>query len=174
MKLVLCALLLASSSKVELLEETPTIPRGKWQYFEVNLRQKPATVEATFEVQSGSPKVRLALLTHADEERMDADAPYGVLTATPLGARGSLRFRVRRPDDYAIVVDNREGDRDTTVLVRASLDFGRAGPDVTRASPERQVIVIALSFLFFFSVVTYSARRILRAIPRSLPEASQR
>ena len=166
MKLLVCALLLASSSREELFEETPTIARGKWQYFPVSLRQQPATVEASFEVQSGSRKVRLALLTHADEERMDADAPYGVLTATPIGARGSLRFRVRRPDDYAIVVDNREGDRDTTVLVRASLDFARAGPDVTRASPERQVTVIVLSFLFCFGVVTYSARRILRAIPK--------
>ncbi len=164
MKLLVFALLLASSTRVELFEETPTIARGKWQYFEVNLRQQPATVEASFEVQSGSRQVRLALLTHADEERMDADAPYGVLAATPMGPRGSLNFRVRHPDDYAVVVDNREGDRDTTVRVRVSLDFARSGPDVTRASPERQIVVIALSFLFFFGVVTYSARRILRAI----------
>ena len=75
-----------------------------------------------------------------------------------------MRFRVRRPDDYAIVVDNREGDRDATVLVRASLDFAASGPDVTLASPGRQMTVIALSFIFFFGVVTYSARRILRAI----------
>lgn len=164
MKLLVCALLLASSTRVEMFDETPTIPRGKWQYFPVNLRQQPATIEASFEVQSGSTQVRLALLTQADEERMDADAPYGVLAATPMGARGSLRFRVRGPDDYAIVVDNRDGDRDTTVRVRASLDFARMGPDVTRASPQRQITVIALSFLFFFGVVTYSARRILRAI----------
>ena len=131
MKLLLCALLLASSSREELFEETPTIARGEWQYFPVSLRQHPATVEASFEVQSGSRKVRLALLTHADEERMDAHAPYSVLAATPIGARGSMSFRVRRPDDYAIVVDNREGDSDTKVLVRASLDFGRAGPDVS-------------------------------------------
>src|SRR5438105_14853732 len=98
MKLLVFALLLASSTRVELLEETPTIPRGKWQYFEVNLRQQPATVEASFEVQSGSRQVRRALLTHADEERMDADAPYGVLAATPIGARGTGSCRVRRPD----------------------------------------------------------------------------
>jgi hypothetical protein len=165
MKLLACVLLLASSARVELLDETPTIAREKWNYFEVNLRQRPATVEASFEVQSGAKQVRLALMTHADEERLHEGEPHGVLAATPLGSRGSLTFDVRRPDDYAIVVDNREGDRATTVRVRVALDFGRApAPDVTRASPERQVIVVALSFAFFFGVVTYSARRILRAI----------
>jgi hypothetical protein len=36
-------------------------------------------------------------------------------------------------------------------------------PRVTQLSPERQFTVIAISFLAFFSVVTYSARKLLKA-----------
>ena len=167
MKLLACVLLLAASTRIDLLDETPTIGAGKWNFYQVDLRQQLATVEASFDVQSGSQQVRLALMTHADAERLHEGVPHGVLAATTAGARGSLSFRVRRPDDYVIVVDNREGRRETTVRVRASLDFAKTrGPDVTRASAERQIVVIALSFVFFFGVVTYSARRILRAIKK--------
>jgi hypothetical protein len=165
MTLLACLLLLASSPKMEVLEDAPTIARGKWNFYEINLRQKPATIEASYELQSGSPGVRLALMTRADAQRLFDEQPHGVLAATPPGTRGFLRFRIRRPDDYAIVVDNRRGERDAVVRVRASLDFSEArGPEVTRLSPERQLTVIALSFAFFFGVVTWSARRILGAI----------
>jgi hypothetical protein len=77
-----------------------------------------------------------------------------------------LHFTVLHPDDYDVVVDNREGRRDVKVRVRVALEFSSSGPEITTASPARQLTVVALSFLFFFGVVTYSARRILRAIGR--------
>jgi len=167
MKLLVCMLLLASSASVELLDETPTIAAGKWNYYAVNLRQQPARVVATFTVNSPSGDVKLALLTHADAQRLFLDMPHGVLAATPAGRKGSFSFRVPHPGDYDIVVDNREGNRDVTVRVRVSLDFAAPVPPTVTAAPGRQVTVVALSFLFFFGVVTYSARRILRAIGRS-------
>jgi hypothetical protein len=166
MNLLVCMLLLASPTGVELLDETPTIAAGKWNYYPVSLRQQPARVDATFEVLSGHDDVRLALLTHTDAQRLFRDMPHGVLAVTPLGRHGSLRFRVPRPDDYDIVVDNREGARDVTVRVRVSLEFGAPEPVAVTASRPRQLTVVALSFMFFFGVVTYSARRILRAIGR--------
>jgi hypothetical protein len=162
MKLLACALLLAASTRVELLDETPTIRRGNWNWYPVSLLQNPATVEADYEVSSGSRQVRLALMTHAEMERRHGKASFDELAGTPPGARGSLIFRVPRPDEYGIVVDNSDGNQDTAVHVRVSLDF--APPHVTRLSPQRQITVIALSFAFFFAVVTWSARRILRAI----------
>src|SRR5438309_1626282 len=87
--------------------------------------------------------------------------PARAIAATPPGPSGSLRFTVLHPDDYDVVVDNREGRRDVKVRVRVALEFGTQGPQITTASPARQLTVVALSFLFFFGVVTYSARRIL-------------
>jgi hypothetical protein len=52
------------------------------------------------------------------------------------------------------------------VHIRVWLDFARRGPVVTQLSPERQLTVIAISFLVFFGIVTYSARRLLRTMRR--------
>jgi len=162
MSFLVCALLLAASTRVELLDEAPTIRRGDWNWYPVSLLQRPATVDADFSVLSGSPQVRIALMSHAEMERRNARSSFDELAATAPGARGSLRYRVPRPDEYGIVVDNSRGTQDAKVRVRASLDF--TGPMVTRLSPARQFTVILLSFAFFFTVITYSARRILRAI----------
>lgn len=166
MKLLLCMLLVASPTSVELLDETSTIAAGKWNFYpSMRLRQLPVKVAANFEVVSGG-EARLAMLLHEDTERLFKDAPHGVLAATTRGGAGGFVFRVQHPDDYDIVVDNRDGKRDVTVRVRVSLDFGASGPDAVTVSRTRQLTVVALSFMFFFAVVTYSARRILRAIGR--------
>ena len=41
-------LLLAASTRVELVDEVYQIPPAEWKYVEVNLRQKPALVTASF------------------------------------------------------------------------------------------------------------------------------
>jgi hypothetical protein len=166
MKLLVCMLLLASPASIELLDETPTIAAGKWNYYAVNLRQRPARITAKFEVLSADGEVNHALQTHGDAERLFHDTPHGVLVSTGATRKGTLSFPVPRPDDYDIVVDNREGLHDVSVRVRVSLDFGVNGPAVVTAAPMRQLTVIGFSFLFFFAVVTYSARRILRTIGR--------
>jgi hypothetical protein len=167
MKLLLCMLLAASPASVELLDETSTIAAGKWNFYpSMRLRQLPVQVIANFDVLSPGGQVRLAMLLHEDTERLFKDAPHGVLAATPPGRNGAFRFRVQHPDDYDIVIDNREGKRDVTVRVRVSLDFGAGGQEAVTVSSTRQLTVVALSFIFFFGVVTYSARRILRAIGR--------
>ncbi|MBS1856025.1 MAG: hypothetical protein JST11_11715 [Acidobacteria bacterium] len=167
MILLACLLLAAPSASVDLLDETSTIAAGKWNFYpSMHLRQLPVRIDADFEVQPPGGKVQLALLTHGDTERLFKDEPHGVLAATGYERRGRFTFQVPRADDYDIVVDNREGNRDVTVRVRVALHFAAAGPVVVTASPARQWTVIALSALFFLSVVTYSARRILRAIGR--------
>src|ERR1035437_4810177 len=70
-----CVVLLAASTSVELVDEVYQIAPAEWKYVEVNLRQNPALVAASFDVQSGSEKVRLALMTRADLENLRADLP---------------------------------------------------------------------------------------------------
>jgi hypothetical protein len=161
--------LLAASTSVELVDEVYRIAPAEWKYVEVNLRQNPALVTASFDVVSGSEKVRLALMTRAALENLRADLPHGLLAVTPIAKSGAFAFRVRQPGDYVLVVDNRASTtQPAAVHLRIALDFARAsGPDVTRLAPQRQLTVIVLAFAFFFGVATYSARKLMRAAKRT-------
>ncbi|MGD0778804.1 MAG: hypothetical protein ABSC05_39005 [Candidatus Solibacter sp.] len=164
-----CFVLVAASTSVELVDEVYQIPPAEWKYVEVNLRQKPALVIASFEVESGADKVRLALMTRTDLAHLRDGFPHGLLAATAPGSSGALGFRVREPGDYVLVVDNRSSKaRPAAVHLRIALDFASlSGPVVTRLGPRRQFTVIVLAFAFFFGVVTYSARKLLRAVKRT-------
>jgi hypothetical protein len=164
-----CLVLVAASTSVELVDEVYQIAPAKWNFVEFNLRQNPARVDASFEVQSGSETVRLALMTRADMENLYDKLPHGLLAATAIAKAGALHFRVRQPGDYVVVVDNRASKaKPAAVHLRISLDFGvPPGPDVTRLAPQRQIAVIVLAFAFFFGIVTWSARKLLRAARRN-------
>jgi hypothetical protein len=160
--------LLAASTSVELVDDVYPIPAAEWKYVEINLRQQPAVVSASFTVPNGASQVRLALMTRTNLEYFRNDLAHGVLALTPFAKAGVLNFRVREPADYVLVLDNRaDKARATVVHLRVSLDFGRPlGPAVTQISPRRQLTVILLSFVFFFTVVTYSARKLLKIARR--------
>jgi hypothetical protein len=120
-------------------------------------------VSAAFSVNSVQGQVRLALMTRSDLEHFRHDLAHGVLALTPVSHSGNLVFRVREPSDYVLVVDNRaDTAHAASVHLRVALDFGQPVPPTpTQITPQRQLTVITLSFLFFFGVVTYSARKLL-------------
>ena len=158
-------LLLNAATKVELTDEVYRIPRNEWWWVEVNLRQRPAQVLATYEVQSGPRKVRVALMTRDDLERLNNDLPHGVLAVSEPAKSGSLAYRVRRLGDYVLLVDNRvDGNQPAAVHLRIALDFAAPPePEPSQISAQRQLAVIVMSFAFFAAVVTYSAKRLWRA-----------
>ena len=165
-------LFLAASTSVELVDEVYQIPAGEWRYVEIELKQRPALVSASYQVLSGWRQVRVALMRREDLERLRGDQPHGVLEVTATGPAGQLDYLVHRPGAYAVVLDNQPGPlglpgKPTTVHLRVRLDFGEnPGPEVTGLSPERQLAVILVSFAVFFGIVTFSARRLLRGIKR--------
>ena len=160
-------LLAASSTSVVLVDELYQIPANEWRYVEVSLQQQPALVAADYRAEGGAKDVRVALLRREDLERLRGDRAHGWLAETEAAPTGRLRFRVRDPGEYAIVVDNRGGDGPASVYLKVSLDFGQGqGPEVTTLSPRRQLAVIFISFAVFFGIVSWSARRLLRSIGR--------
>jgi len=156
----------SASTRVELTDEVYQIPAKEWWWVEVNLRQKPAEVSASFAVQSGPHKVRIALMTRDDLERLSADMPHGVLAVSDPAPSGNLTYRVRHRGNYVLLVDNRDGNQPAAVHLRIALDFAPAPPALTGISPQRQLTVILMSFAFFAGVVTYSARRLWLARQR--------
>lgn len=161
-------LFFAAATHVDLVDEDFHIPAGEWRYVELGLRQKAALVSANFQVRSGSHQIRLALMRREDLERLRDDRPHGVLAATEPEGGGTLRYPVRVPGDYVLLIDNRAGTNQAAdAHLRVALDFGiPAGQQVTGLSATRQIVVVALSFAVFFAIAGYSARRLIQGIKR--------
>jgi hypothetical protein len=145
-------------------EDIYRVAGGDWQTVFVPLRQRPATVSASFAVESGSDKVRIALVTQDDFERAQNDPARlpdsELLAVTPRGKAGAFTHHVGHRDEYLVLLDNRVDQAHPAVIrMRVAFEF----PRVSKLSPERQFTVIAISFLAFFGVVTYSARKLLKA-----------
>jgi hypothetical protein len=156
----LAGMLLAAPTSVELVDEVYQIPANQWRYVDFTLKQQPALVSATFQVLTGSPQARIALMRGQDLERLREGEPHGVLAVTPLASSGHLNYYAHWPDDYAIVVDNHAA-QPAAVHLRISLEFGGTpGPAVTRLSPQRRLTVVLIGFGVFFGIVGYSARRL--------------
>lgn len=166
MTVLACLILLASSTRVELVNELYRIPANEWRYVEISLKQQPALVLAGYRSETGVRDIRLALVRKTDLERLRSERPFGILASTPAGPEGRLEFHVPEPGQYALVVDN-AGDREEGVRVDVSLDFGRRHPGVTMLSPSRRLTIVLLSFGTFFGIVAWSARRLLRATKKT-------
>jgi hypothetical protein len=159
--LVCILLLLAGSTTVELVDQSYEVPPFEARYNEVPLQHDPAVISAAYESSSGSADVKLELMRRQDLDLAHADPSRGYVATTAAGASGRLAYRVTQPGEYVIVVYNLAAVP-AVVHVRVWLEFR----DVMRISPQRQLTVIAISFAFFLGIVTFSARRLLRAVKR--------
>lgn len=159
-------LLLAASAHLILIDDVYTVPASEWRYVEVVLQQQPVVVECDFKLVSGNSAVRSVLITRTDLQQFRLNRPVNLLAATPFEASGSFRHQVRLPGTYAVIIQNRQEDAESAkVNLRVALDFsGGAQPQVQYVPRRRQLAVILISFAVFFAIVTYSARKLLRAI----------
>ncbi|MFB3826060.1 MAG: hypothetical protein ACE15B_04790 [Bryobacteraceae bacterium] len=156
-------LLAAAATQVELADETFNVPAAEWRYIELDLKQQPVTVVCRYSTLAPSREVRVALLRREDLDRMREERPHGVLATVPRAAHGLLRHTVTSPGEYAVVIDNRAAKGEARVHLRVALDFAHPNqPAVRYVSPVRRMTVIALSVAFFFAVVLYSGRKLLR------------
>jgi len=67
-------------TSVELVDEVYQIPANEWRYVEIDLKQQPALVSATFQVLTGAGQARIALMRRQDLERLRGGEPHGVMT----------------------------------------------------------------------------------------------
>lgn len=164
MSILPALLLLASASSfVDVANERHVIPRNDWRYRDITPIAEPALVKIKFTVESGPP-VRIELMPHSGIERLNHGQPAGSVLASTPEIKGELQARLPDPNDYAVVIDNRGNDSTAaTVRLTVSLDYNAAAQaGVRKLSPQRQLVVIALSFGVFFGTVAFSARKIWR------------
>jgi hypothetical protein len=153
--------LLLASSSVNLVDKEYQIPAGDWRYVAVSLGPRPALLAADVEVEAGAADIQAAVTRKEDLDRIGRGMPRRALAMAAPDSSARLRYYARTPGDYAVVVENRDPNRATTVRVRMWVDFG-AGQALapTELSPRRRLAVAAISLAAFFGIVGWSARRI--------------
>ena len=144
------------------VDEVYELQANDWRYHDELglLKQRPRQVTAFYHAQSNDARVRIALMSRGNLERLRSGAPHEDIAITPLSRTGMLNYDVPDAGDYVIVVENQSAA--VSVRLRVRLQFS----NVITLSRQRQFTVIAVSFLFFFATVTFSARRLLRGMKR--------
>lgn len=160
--------LLLASAVTELVDDVYRVPADEWRYVEVSLRQRPALLAADVEARPEGGDIRVSLVRGENLHRDETRRPHGALAIAEPGRAGRLRYYVRAPGDYAVVVENRDPDREASVRIRVWLDFGAGrGMQVTQLSPRRRIAVVLASWAAFLGIATWSARRLIAGMKRS-------
>jgi hypothetical protein len=138
---------------------------GDYRWQKIAIRQTPVQVDCHFEVRSGGSSVHVELLPMSEFRQFDRGEKHDTLVATPDGRKGDFRRIVDVSGEYAVVVVNDKRAPPATVLleVRTSVNPGTRDTAQT-LPPQRRLTVILISFAFFFVTVTWSARKLLRAM----------
>jgi hypothetical protein len=138
---------------------------GDWRWQKIVIRQTPSQVDCRFEVLSGNASVHLELLPMSEFRQFDRGQEHETLVVTPDGRNGDFRRIIDVSGQYAVVVENEKGAPPAIVSFEVRTTVNPNDRDTARTlSPERRLTVILLSFVFFFATVTWSARKLLRAM----------
>jgi len=147
-----------------LTDDVYQLPPGEWRWVPFEIRQRPATVECRFE-SAGGGEVFAELVSRAELELIRQRKHHDSLALTDTGSTGSISRYIAEAGEYAVVIQN-EGKQTITVHLNVALAFGTPQPVSRYLSPERRLTVILVSFATFFTIVTFSARALLRAMKR--------
>jgi hypothetical protein len=140
-------------------------PNHRWRYdrFVVTEKNLPVDVECLYRVQSGS-RVRVEIMTEENLELLRAGQQYEKILGSNNGA---LRQEIGVPGTFAIVIWNDNESQPAEVRLKLSLDFSARNLNVTGAlSPQRRFTVILVSLFGFLSILTVSARQLLKAMAK--------
>jgi hypothetical protein len=155
--LFLASLILFAIPSSVVVDEVYQIPADDWSYVDLGPVRQPAIVKADISVEAGLP-MRLILIERREFERMSHGENYIPLRS--IASRGGgFEQRVNPPGDYIVALDNRGSRQSATVHLRILLDSS----DPTQLSPERRLVVIAISFAVFIGMAGFSAIKLWRA-----------
>ena len=167
--LAVATLLLAagdSGSKTEPPRNTAhpiRLEAGDFRWMPFTVRQTPSEVDCRYEVVQGAGTVHVELMPMSEFRAFSRGRGHDTIALTPDGSSGEFRRIIEQRGQYAVIVENAAGARPVTIVLDMRTNV-TPGADIARTlSDRRRLIVIAISFAFFFVTVAWSGRRLLRA-----------
>ncbi|MFN7924555.1 MAG: amidohydrolase [Bryobacteraceae bacterium] len=134
--------------------------------------ERPSTLVTKYRVSAGQSTMRLVLMSAPDLDRAQKQEATRWLEATEYGSEGELQYHLRRPGDYALVLDQRPESESKSVTV--DLDIGVFYDQQATFEPKlvpaaKRTWVMLGSACFFLLVGGVSGWRVLRAFRRRPP-----
>ena len=149
------ALLLAAASSHLVLDDIVEVPPAEWRYIDITAKEPMAVVNCEFQVVSENSPVRAVWIPRASLESFKSGRRRNVLAATPFAMDGKLRHVAPDTGDYALVLENQLKSR-TPVKVKVRI-WLESAVSPKELSPQRRLVVILISVVAFFAMVSFSA-----------------
>lgn len=141
---------------------------GDFRGIPFTVRQTPTEVECRFEVLRGNPSVHIELLPMREFRLFDPGEEHDTMALTPDARTGDFRRVIDTRGRFALVIVNAKNAPPAIVTLDLKTNVNPDNSDVARTlPPQRQLAVILISFAFFFITVTWSSRKLIRAMRAS-------
>jgi hypothetical protein len=141
---------------------------GDFRWVPFTVRHTPTEVECRFEVLEGDPTVHIELLPMSEFGSFNRGEEHSTMALTPSARTGDFRRVIDNRGRYALVVVNAKNAPPVTVTLDLRTNVNPSNADVARTlPPRRRLAVVLISFAFFFVTVTWSSRKLIRAMRMS-------
>ena len=136
------------------------VPASHWTAVRLQIREPEAVVEGSFHVVQGS-RVQLLITDRQQAERFHRGRSFTPLYSSGFQTQAHFQTTIRQPGEYVLLIDNRIDARGSAV-VELSVREDSRHVLARELPPARRHAVVALSALFFGSVLVFSARQFLK------------
>lgn len=137
---------------------------GDYRWVPFTVRQTPAEVDCKFSVSAGDASVHLELMPISEFRLFERSRDHDATTRTPDSRGAEFRQVIMQPGRYAVVVMNRRNARAATVALHVETNMNPVDGIARTLSPTRRLMVILISFAVFVVSVTWSSRKLIRAM----------
>ena len=139
-----------------------TTPKSHWKSVPLEAYQPNTSIDVSFEIPQHVSRIQVSVVTLADAQRFQQGRSYRPICMSAYERSARMRCTLADAGPYAVLIDNR---LDTRFDAAVKLKVEQISPSVVAARtlpPQRRLIVITVSILFFLGVVMYSARQLMR------------
>jgi hypothetical protein len=162
---LILALFFAVGAQAQDTGQSFRLAPGDLRWIPVNVRQTPTEIEGRFDVIEGSPTVHMELVPISEFRPFTRGEEHTTLALTTPARTGRFRRVIDTRGRYALILANGKNAPPATVTLDLRMNVNPSNSDVARTiSPQRRLVVILLSFAFFFVTVTWSSRKLIRAM----------
>jgi hypothetical protein len=136
---------------------------GDFRWMPFTVRHTPSEVDCSYAVVQGGGTVHVELLPMSEFRAFSRGRGHDTIALTPDGRSGEFKRIIEQRGQYAVVLENAPGAHPVSVVLDVRTNV-TPGADIAQTlSDTRRLIVIGISFAFFFGTLAWSGHRLLRA-----------